>query len=277
MKLSLGISPCPNDTYIFDALIHGKVDTEGLTFDVCMTDVEDLNRRAFNRSIQVTKLSFHAFARVAENYSLLNSGSALGRKNGPLLISKEIRNMENIHELRIAIPGKYTTANMLFSIFYPEASNKQEFIFSKIEDALLNNEADAGVIIHENRFTFEKRGLFKLADLGDLWESKTGFPIPLGGIVVDNSLPLSVQRIVDRVLKRSVLYAMEYPDSSADFVKMNARELEMDVIRKHIDLYVNDFTVDLGETGKEAIRLLYKIAGDKQIIPFLPGNYFLEE
>jgi 1,4-dihydroxy-6-naphthoate synthase len=276
MKLSLGISPCPNDTFIFDALIHGKVDTEGLTFDVCMTDVEDLNRRAFNSSMQVTKLSFHAFAWVAENYSLLNSGSALGRKNGPLLISKNLRNTEEIHEMRIAIPGKYTTANMLFSIFFPEALNKQEFIFSDIESALLNNEADAGVIIHENRFTFEKRGLFKLADLGDLWESKTGFPIPLGGIVVNNSLPLSVQHMVDRVVKRSVRYAMEFPDSSADFVKKNARELEMDIIRKHIDLYVNDFSVDLGETGKEAIRLLYRIAGEKQVIPFHPGNYFLE-
>jgi 1,4-dihydroxy-6-naphthoate synthase len=277
MRLSLGISSCPNDTFIFDALIHGKVDTEGLTFDVCMTDVEDLNRKAAERSIQITKLSFHAFFYVSENYTLLNSGSALGRKNGPLLISKNVRNTEDINALRIAIPGKYTTANLLFSIFFPEALHKQEFIFSDIEGALLNNEADAGVIIHENRFTFEKRGLVKLADLGDLWESKTGFPIPLGGIAVDNSLPLSIQQKVDRVLKRSVRYAIEFPDSSADFVKKNARELEMDIIRKHIELYVNNFTEDLGETGKEAIRVLYQIAGEKRVIPVLSGNYFLKQ
>jgi 1,4-dihydroxy-6-naphthoate synthase len=277
MRLSLGISSCPNDTFIFDALIHGKVDTEGLTFDVCMTDVEDLNRKASGHSIQVTKLSFHAFAYVAENYTLLNSGSALGRKNGPLLISKNGCKTEDINALRIAIPGKYTTANLLFSIFYPEASNKQEFIFSDIERALLNNEADAGVIIHENRFTFEERGLVKLADLGDLWESKTSFPIPLGGIAVDNSLPLFIQQKVDRVLKRSVRYAKEFPGSSADFVKKNAQELEMNIIEKHIDLYVNDFTEDLGETGKKAIRVLYQIAGEKRIIPVLPGNYILKQ
>jgi 1,4-dihydroxy-6-naphthoate synthase len=277
MRLSLGISSCPNDTFIFDALIHGKVDTEGLTFDVCMTDVEDLNMKACEHSIQVTKLSFHAFAWVAENYTLLNSGSALGRKNGPLLISKNVRNTGDINELRIAIPGKYTTANLLFSIFFPEASNKQEFIFSDIEGALLNNEVDAGVIIHENRFTFEKRGLVKLADLGDLWESRTGFPIPLGGIAVDNSLPLSIQQTVDRVLKRSVRYAREFPGSSSEFVIKNAQELEMDIIRKHIDLYVNDFTEDLGETGKEAIRVLYQIAGEKRVIPYLSGNYFLKQ
>jgi 1,4-dihydroxy-6-naphthoate synthase len=277
MRLSLGISSCPNDTFIFDALIHGKVDTEGLTFDVCMTDVEDLNRKAAERSVQITKLSFHAFSYVAENFTLLNSGSALGRKNGPLLISKNARNTDDINALRIAIPGKYTTANLLFSIFFPEALHKQEFIFSDIEGALLNNEADAGVIIHENRFTFEKRGLVKLADLGDLWESKTGFPIPLGGIAVDNSLPLSIQQSVDRVLKRSVRYALQFPDSSSDFVKKNARELEMDIIRKHIDLYVNNFTEDLGETGKEAIRVLYQIAGEKRVIPVLSGNYFLKQ
>jgi 1,4-dihydroxy-6-naphthoate synthase len=277
MRLSLGISSCPNDTFIFDALIHGKVDTEGLAFDVCMTDVEDLNRKAFNRSIQVTKLSFHAFAYAAENYTLLNSGSALGRKNGPLLISKSARNTEDIHLLRIAIPGKYTTANLLFSIFFPEAWNKQEYIFSDIEGVLLNNDADAGVIIHENRFTFEKRGLVKLADLGDLWESKTGFPIPLGGIAVDNSLPLAIQQKVDRVVKRSVRYAIEFPESSAGFVKKNAQELEMEIIKRHIDLYVNDFTVDLAETGKDAIRVLYQIAGEKRVLPVLSGDYFLNQ
>jgi 1,4-dihydroxy-6-naphthoate synthase len=277
MKLSLGISPCPNDTFVFDALIHGKVDTEGLTFDICMSDVEDLNRRAFNRSIQVTKLSFHAFAMVAGNYSLLNSGSALGRKNGPLLISKRADNHENMRDLRIAIPGKYTTANLLFSIFYPESMNKREFIFSDIEGALLNDEVDAGVIIHENRFTFERKGLFKLADLGDLWETRTGYPIPLGGIVVNNSLPLSVQQAVDRVIRRSVKFAVEFPESSAEFVQQHARELEVDVIRKHIDLYVNSFTIELGETGKAAIRHLYQIAGEKGVIPFIPENYFLKE
>jgi len=275
MRLSLGISPCPNDTFIFDALIHGRIDTEGLAFDLIMADVEELNRRAFQHSIHVTKLSFHAFAWVATHYSLLNSGSALGRKNGPLLISKEVLSPETLRNCRIAIPGKYTTANLLFSLFYPGAEQKKEMLFSTIEDALLSGDADAGIIIHENRFTYQSKGLVMIADLGERWESLTGHPIPLGGIAIDLSLPLNIQAKMDRVLRRSVEYALTNPGLSADFVRDHARELDREVIMKHIGLYVNDYTVDLGETGREAIRLLFRMA--KETIPFpeVPEHFFV--
>ncbi len=276
MKLTLGFSTCPNDTFIFDAMIHGKVDTEGLTFDVTMTDVEELNRKAFSHDIQVTKLSYHAFAYVASNYLLLSTGSALGRKNGPLLISKNPGIPGKMDLNCVAIPGKYTTANLLFSLFYPEVKEKREYLFSDIEDALLKGETDAGVIIHENRFTFEKRGLHKLDDLGERWENETSLPIPLGGIAADNSLPLEILIKLDRVLKKSVLYALENPGASAGFVKENAKEMDDEVIRKHISLYVNNFTVNLGVEGERAIRSFFDKAMLLNLIPEIPLHYFLK-
>jgi 1,4-dihydroxy-6-naphthoate synthase len=276
MKLTLGFSTCPNDTFIFDAMVHGKIDTEGLTFDVILSDVEDLNRKAFGHTIQVTKLSFHAFPYVAGNYILLNAGSALGRKNGPLLISKSPFSYAEISQKKIAIPGKYTTANLLFSIFFPGAFEKQEYVFSEIEGALIKGEADAGVIIHENRFTYEQKGLIKLADLGEMWENQTGMPIPLGGIAADKSLPADVLQKVDRVLRKSVAFALENPGSSSGFVKENAKELDDHVIRQHINLYVNDFTLNLGEVGKQAIVLFFREAVKRNIIPELPGDYFMK-
>jgi 1,4-dihydroxy-6-naphthoate synthase len=253
------------------------VDTEGLTFDVHLADVEKLNREALKGSLQIAKLSFYAFAHVAETYSLLNSGSALGRGNGPLLISRILYKNEEMRQLRIAIPGRLTTANLLFSIFYPDAQNKTEVVFSDIENAILQNRADAGVIIHESRFTFERKGLVKLADLGKLWEVRTGLPIPLGGIAVRNTLPLPERHKVDRVLARSVKYALENPDSSLVFVRQHAREMEDDVIRKHIDLYVNDFTVNLGEEGRKAIRVLYDIACAKEVSPDVGSGFFVDQ
>jgi 1,4-dihydroxy-6-naphthoate synthase len=276
MKLTLGFSSCPNDTYIFDAMIHGKVDTEDLTFDVVMTDVEDLNKRAFNREIDITKLSSHSFLYLTDKYRLLNSGSALGRKNGPLVISKNQLETESLKYARIAIPGVFTTANLLFSIFFPEAINKAEYLFSEIEDAVLKGDADAGVIIHENRFTYEDRGLKKVADLGEIWEMKTGMVVPLGVIAVNNVLPVPVQHKIDRVLRRSVEFAVRNPDSSLSFVKQYAGIHDETIIRKHIDLYVNDFTVDLGIEGRKAIRTLYEEAGKMKIVSKIVNNYFLE-
>lgn len=276
MKLTLGFSTCPNDTFIFDALIHGKIDTEGLSFEVIMADVEELNRRAFLNALDVTKLSYHACARVAGRYSLLHAGSALGRGNGPLLISRRPLSPEEIISGKIAIPGRFTTANLLFSLFYPEALQKTEMLFSDIEDALLTGEADAGVIIHENRFTYTQRGLVKIADLGERWEEKTGLPIPLGGIVAANSLPLEVRQALNRVMHRSVAFAMAHPESSAEFVKTHARELNDVVIASHISLYVNDFTLDLGDEGIRAVTRLFDEASVKGIIHPLPGNFLLE-
>lgn len=276
MELTLGFSTCPNDTFIFDAMVHGKIDTEGLTFRVTMADVEELNRRAFQHEIHITKLSYHAFARVAGEYALLHAGSALGRGAGPLVIGRRPLTRGEIAEATIAIPGRYTTANLLFSVFYPEALHKREMLFSSIEEALLSGETEAGVIIHENRFTYERRGLVKIADLGERWEETTGLPIPLGGIAVDRSLPGEVQQAVNRVMRRSVAYAFDHPGESAGFVRDHACELDEAVIASHIGLYVNHYTLDLGEDGLQAIFHLFGEAARLGIINALPGHFLLE-
>lgn len=273
MKLTLGFSTCPNDTFIFDAMVHGKIDTEGISFEPWLADVEELNKKAFRHEIHVTKLSFHAFAYAADHYNLLRSGSALGRNNGPLLISSDPLSVDSLGNGVIAIPGKYTTANLLFSIFYPGALRKKEILFSDIEDALLSQKADAGVIIHENRFTYERKGLVKLADLGELWESETGMPIPLGGIAVDRSLPPEVQLRMERILRRSVEYAESYVNASSSFVQKYAKIPDMEVIRKHIALFVNEYTIDLGEEGINAVTMLFRKAFQKGVIDKEPQNF----
>jgi 1,4-dihydroxy-6-naphthoate synthase len=275
MKLSLGFSTCPNDTFIFDAMVHQKVDTEGLEFEPVLADVEELNRNAFAGKIDITKLSYHAFAYVAENYNLLTSGSALGYKNGPLLISKRKIYNDEVTGLKVAIPGKYTTANLLFSIVFPSVNEKKEYLFSDIEEAILDGEVDAGVIIHENRFTFEKRGLKKIIDLGEDWEEKTKNPIPLGGIVINRKFDVQLQQKVNRVMKRSVEFALANPGSGYRFVKNYAQELNDDVIQKHIGLYVNNFTLDLGEKGKNAVKTLLKRAADENIIKYVEHDIFV--
>jgi 1,4-dihydroxy-6-naphthoate synthase len=276
MKLTLGFSTCPNDTFIFDAMIHRKVDTEGLEFDVFLADVEELNRNAFAGNIDITKLSYHAFSYIANEYKLLTSGSALGYKNGPLLIGKRKIYTDEVADLKIAIPGKYTTANLLFSIVFPNVKEKKEYLFSDIEEAILDGEVDAGVIIHENRFTFEKKGLKKIIDLGEEWEEKTKNPIPLGGIVIRRKFDIETQQKVNRVLKRSVEFALADPNSSYSFVKNYAQELNDEVIQKHISLYVNNFTVDLGETGKNAVKTLYQKAVKENIIESVRQDIFVD-
>jgi len=267
MKLKLGFSTCPNDTFIFDALVHHKIDTEGLEFDLLLADVEELNKLAFEHEIDITKLSYHAYAYVSDNYTLLDSGSALGNNNGPLLISKHKIYPDEIEDLNIAIPGKYTTANLLLSIAYPKALYKKVYLFSDIEEVILSNEVDAGLIIHENRFTYEKKGLLKIIDLGEFWQKKTKMPIPLGGIVVNKKLNSDVQLKINRLVRKSIEFAYENPDSSLGFIKQYAQEMDPDVMRKHIALYVNDYSFDLGENGKEAIHTLYKEA---EIVPGFP-------
>jgi 1,4-dihydroxy-6-naphthoate synthase len=275
MKLTLGFSPCPNDTFIFDAMVHGRIDTEGLEFDYFLTDVEDLNRKAFTADVDITKISYHAYAFVAQNYLILDAGSALGHRNGPLLISKRRIGISEISNLRIAIPGKYTTANLLFSIAWPEVANKTEILFSAIEDALLREEFDAGLIIHESRFTYYKRGLHKLADMGEYWETLTGLPIPLGAIVIKRTIPEEIALKVNRIVRRSLEYAYKDSFASYDFVAGNAREMESTVMNNHIKLYVNEYTLDLGLKGREAILELFRIASEKGVIPALPERIFL--
>jgi len=275
MRLTLGFSPCPNDTFIFDAMVHGRIDTEGLEFDYFLTDVEELNRKALSADVDVTKISYNAFAYVAQNYLILDAGSALGHRNGPLLISKNRIGISELPGLKIAIPGKYTTANLLFSIAWPEVVNKTEYLFSDIEDALLKDEVDAGLIIHETRFTYYRRGLHKLADMGEYWETLTGLPIPLGAIVIKRSIPDDIALKVNRVVRRSLEYAYKDSFASYDFVSDNAREMDSTIMNNHIKLFVNEYTLNLGKKGREAIVELFRIAGEKGVIPSLPDRIFL--
>jgi 1,4-dihydroxy-6-naphthoate synthase len=275
MKLTLGFSPCPNDTFIFDAMVHGRIDTEGLEFDYLLADVEELNRKAFTGDLDITKMSLYAFAYAVQNYLILDSGSALGHRNGPLLISKNKIDPSKLATVRIAIPGKYTTANMLFSIAWPEAVNKTEYLFSSIEEALLKGEMDAGLIIHETRFTYFKRGLHKIADMGEYWEKLTGLPIPLGTIAVNRRLPDDIALKVNRIVRRSLEYAYRDSLASYDFVVANAKEMDSTVMNNHIKLFVNKFTLNLGKDGKKAISELFRIAHEKGIVPKLPDRIFL--
>ena len=275
MKLTLGFSPCPNDTFIFDAMVHGRIDTEGLEFDYFLADVEELNKKALASQVDITKISYHAFAYAAQNYLILDAGSALGNRNGPLLISKRLINSNELSSARIAIPGKYTTANLLFSIAWPEVTNKVEYLFSDIEEAILKDEVDAGLIIHETRFTYHKKGLHRIADMGEYWEQLTGLPIPLGAIVIKRSIPYDIAQKVNRILRRSLEYAFKDSFVSYDFVAGNAKEMDSTVINNHIRLFVNEYTLHLGNKGREAINELFRIAGEKGVIPSLPDWIFL--
>jgi 1,4-dihydroxy-6-naphthoate synthase len=258
MKLSLGASPCPNDCFILDAIVHRRIDLEGLEFDVRLDDVEALNRAAFAGGLDVTKLSYHAFAFCADRYVALNAGSALGRNCGPLLISKRGIEVDEVANgrLAIAIPGRYTTANFLLGFAFPSATNRAEMVFSDIEGAVLGGAVDAGVIIHENRFTYAAKGLQKILDLGEHWEQETGYPIPLGGIAARRALPADVIGRVDRIFRRSVEFAMAHPDASLPYVRAHAQEMSDDVMYQHINLYVNEYSIDLGVDGRRAVALL---------------------
>jgi 1,4-dihydroxy-6-naphthoate synthase len=277
MTLSLAFSPCPNDCFMFDAIVHRRIDLEGLEFDVTLADIEALNRSAFAAAVDVSKLSFHAYAYCADRYVLLDAGSALGRNCGPLLISKRPIRPEEAAEggLRIAIPGEYTTANFLCGLAFPRATHKTPVLFSDIEAAVVDGRFDAGVIIHENRFTYESRGLRKIVDLGEFWESETGAPIPLGGIVIRRSLPDHVKAAMNRVMRRSVEYAFAHPDASLPYVRAHAQEMSEEVMYRHIDLYVNEYSIDLGPDGRRAIDVLFERARSSGIIPAVTSDLFL--
>lgn len=258
-KLTLGFSPCPNDTFIFDALVNGRIDAVGLKFEVVLADVEELNRMALAGELDITKISYNAFARVSHNYQLLNAGSALGNNCGPLLISKKQLSDDELKSASIAIPGHNTTANFLMSFAYPDAQNKIEILFSEIENSVLDGTVDVGVIIHENRFTYQEKGLVRIADLGETWEQETKFPIPLGGIAIKRELDEELKRNFDALLKQSVQFAFDNPDASKDYVSCHAQEMEEEVMRAHINLYVNSYSLNLGSKGKAAIEKMYEV------------------
>ena len=277
MTLTLAFSPCPNDCFMFDAIVNQRIDLEGLHFDVRLADVEALNKAAFAREVDVTKLSYHAYAYCAADYVLLDAGSALGRNCGPLLISKRTIAPADVASgtLRIAIPGRYTTANFLLGLAFPAARDKTEVLFSEIEGAVLDGRVDAGLIIHENRFTYATKGLKKIVDLGEFWEAETGSPIPLGGIVARRALPESIKQSVNRVVRRSVEYAFAHQTASLPFVREHAQEMSEEVMYQHIDLYVNEYSVDLGLEGRRAVEVLFDRAKGVGVIPVVNADLFL--
>lgn len=262
MQLSLAFSPCPNDTYIFDAMVHHRVDTEGLTFDIKLADVEQLNRMVVSGGPDISKISYGLLPRVLSHYRVLDAGGALGRGVGPLLVAAREKRMEDsvLETLRIALPGQHTTAHMLFSLAFPQARGKIFMPFHEIEQAVINGTVDAGVIIHENRFTYADKGLFKWADLGQFWEEHTGNPIPLGGIVMRRDIPTDIMRKVDRVIRRSLEYARAHDPELPEYVRANAQEMDPEVMRKHISLYVNDFSLTLGSEGRAAVWKMLEVA-----------------
>lgn len=274
-KIKLGFSSCPNDTFIFDALVHQKIDTGNFEFEPVIADVEKLNKMAFEGQLEMTKLSYHAFLHLLGDYELLNAGSALGNNCGPLLIAHTQLSPEEISRATVAIPGAFTTANFLLSFAYPQVREKVEKIFSEIETAILRGEVDAGVIIHENRFTYQQKGLVKIMDLGEYWETETKLPIPLGGIAVQSDLSLAEKIELDTIMRESVRYAFEHPADSREFVKFHAQEMEESVMRQHISLYVNAFTLDLGEKGREAVGFMVDLARKKQIIKNFDSRIFI--
>lgn len=260
MELTLGFSPCPNDTFIFDALVNKKIDTEGINVQPVLEDVQTLNEWALQGRLDATKISYGVLPLLLNNYIVLNAGGALGKGVGPLLITKHASAQEAaVNNMTIAIPGEHTTAHMLFSLAYPQATKKKFMLFSAIEDAVLNGEVDAGVIIHENRFTYQQRGLHKLVDLGEYWERQTGNPIPLGGIVMKKTFDSALQQKVDALIKRSLEYAFKNYPLITDYVKQHSQEMSESVMRQHIDLYVNNYSLQLGPDGKAAVHTFLDI------------------
>ena len=261
MKLTLGISPCPNDTFIFDALVNGGIDPGDLRLEVVLEDVQTLNERARRGELDVSKVSYGVVPLIAGPYALLQSGGALGRGVGPLLVARPGLGAYRPEAMTVAIPGRDTTAHLLFSLAYPAATRKRFLVFSEIEGAVLRGEVDAGVIIHEGRFTYEAKGLARLRDLGEFWEQTTGAPIPLGGIVARRSLPAAVRRELDRLIRASVEHAFARRPAVSAWVREHAQEMDEAVMRRHIELYVNEFSVALGDAGRRAVRTLLDVWG----------------
>ncbi len=258
MKFTVGFSPCPNDTFIFDALVNKKIDTGNFEFDVVLEDVQTLNQWGMEGKLDITKLSYGVLPKVLDNYAVLKSGSALGRGVGPLLITKNDNLFLKVEDFTIAIPGEQTTAHLLFSLAYPQAKKKIFLRYDAIENFVAEDKG-LGVIIHENRFTYLNKGLKKIIDLGDFWEKETGNAIPLGGIVMRREIDTATQQQIDALIKKSIEYAFSNYPQLNDYIRNNAQEMSEDVMRHHIDLYVNDYSIDLGEEGKNAIKKLLQI------------------
>ena len=282
MKFTIGFSPCPNDTFIFDALVNKKIDAGDIEFDVILEDVQTLNRRAMEGRLDISKVSYGALPLMLQHYKVLPSGGALGRGVGPLLISPQRANNEALHidDYTIAIPGENTTAHLLFSLAFPKAKKKIFKAFNEIEDFLLHPPPlmgkIAGVIIHENRFTYQKKGLVKLLDLGDYWEKQTGNPIPLGGIVIRRSFDPAIQSQINMLIRESIAYASGNYPALAPYVVQHAQEMEEEIMRQHIELYVNPYSLDLGTDGKTAVKRFIEISGKGKNTEAIPEDIFVK-
>jgi len=273
MKLRIGFSPCPNDTFIFDALVHGNVDTGDIQFEPIVEDVETLNQWAQNGKLDITKLSFPALFSACDHYQLLDAGSALGKGVGPLLVTKgnSALTTADILERKVLIPGSNTTAHLLFSLAFPNAIQKEFIVFSAIEEALLQNNQLLGVLIHENRFTYEKKGLTKIMDLGNFWEEQFKVPIPLGGIAIKRTHTQSLKKQLEEWIRNSLAYSWANYPLLSSFVQRHAQEMEEVIMRKHIELYVNEYTHSLGTAGKQSIQVLFeKYLGLQKQTPTTP-------
>ena len=278
-SLTLGYSPCPNDTFIFYALIHDKIDTKNLKFKETLLDVETLNQKALHTELDLTKISYHAFGHMRKNYCLLRAGGALGRGCGPLVIAKNEYAMEELRGKKIAIPGKLTTAYLLLQLYIPDfilqTSDLLEMPFDKIIDAVAKEEVDAGLIIHESRFTYPSYGLKQIIDLGEWWEKQTGLPIPLGGILAKRTLGEGLYKKINKLVKASIEYAFSNRAEPMDYIKKHSQELSDDVINQHINLYVNDYSLDVGQDGEKAVNELLSRAEDAGIIPKVKQEIFM--
>ena len=259
MKLTLNLSPCPNDTFMFYALLHGRIDTEGLRFEPTFADIEQLNKAVTRHGSDISKISYAVLPMIRNDYQVLDSGSALGRGNGPLLVSRHALQPSELQGVRIAVPGLHTTAHLLLKRLFPGVGPCTPHLFSDIAPIVARGDFEAGVLIHEGRFTYTSYGLQRVADLGLLWEQTTALPLPLGAIVVSRKLAPEIRHAVDRVLRRSIEYAFAHPEASADFVRQHAQELDPDVTRQHIELFVNRYSLSLGDEGRQAVMTLLNI------------------
>lgn len=274
-KYTFGFSPCPNDTFIFDALYNNKIDTQGIEFEWVMADVEELNRLAFAGKIDITKISYYSFAQLLGQYEMMRSGGALGSNCGPLLISNKTLDWSDPSSLKVAIPGKNTTANLLLSLAYPYLTNKTEVLFSEIESGILNDAYDLGLIIHESRFTYEAKGLNKVADLGEYWENTTQSPIPLGGICIHNTIDQHTKTTIESLIHQSVVHAFKNEADTMPFIRQHSQEMEESVMKAHIGLYVNDYSIALGPIGERGVHTFLNHLQNREIIPPYQGKVFV--
>jgi 1,4-dihydroxy-6-naphthoate synthase len=274
-RLILGFSSCPNDTFMFDALVNGKLNTGNFRFEPFIADIEELNRAVMQSHPDISKISIAAYPSISDKYQLLRSGSAVGYKNGPLLVSKRKIYPDELSEVNVAIPGFHTTANLLLSILFPEIKTKRDYLFSDIEDVVLSDEVDAGLLIHEGRFTYQAKGLKLVADLGERWEDVYDSPVPLGGIAVRRDLPEKDKLRIEDLIRQSIQFAFAYPDSSRLYVKQHSKELADEVILQHIELYVNDFSTELGKAGEKAITSLYEKGSELKLLELKDKSIFV--